>query len=145
MDASQPTIFEVTLDDQSKSFLLETCKWGKFLSVISIIGSVIVAIMGLVFLLAGSALGLGREFGQFGWIAGLFYLVLGVIGLIPSLQLMRFSSNIPAGIQKDDQLLVTQGFGNLRACFRIWGIFTIVLLAFYVLAIIGGSIFASLW
>jgi hypothetical protein len=145
MDKTQESIFDLQLDEECKRHLLETSKWGKLLSVVGIIGGALIMLAGIVVMIAGQAMSSMASLGGFAWLIGLVYVVLGAICLFPSFKLLRFSSNMPAGIHKTDQALVVSGFANLKSCFKVWGIMTLVMIGLYVAVLAGAAIFGSMF
>jgi Family of unknown function (DUF5362) len=136
MESSQSSIFDLQIDEQSRLHLLETAKWGKLLAIVGIISGGLIALVGLMFMVAGPIFSGMESMRAFSGAIGIVYLVIGVVWLFPSFKLLRFSSNMPAGINKSDQLLVTEAFANLKSCFKVWGIMTLVLIIFYALAMV---------
>ena len=140
---TEPTIFDLAIDEESRSHLFETCKWAKLLSVMGIILSALMVLGGLIFSLVGSTFTSGMGLGAFGSFIGLIYLGLGALYFYPSWKLMRFSGNMPAALRKNDQSLVTEAFGNLKSCFKFWGIMTLVIIGLYIVAMLGAVAFSS--
>ena len=132
----QHTIFNTGIDEQSRAFLLETCRWGKLLSVLGIIFSVLMILGGLAFMALGTAFSDMSSMKGFGPAVGVIYLVLGALYLYPSWKLMRFSSDMAAGLNRGEQELVTSAFGSLKSSFRFWGISTLVIIGLYVVGIV---------
>lgn len=71
------------------------------------------------------------------WVLGLAYLVLAGVYYIPVTYLYRFSVQMNLAIKRHDEILYTSGFANLKSLFKFFGIFTIVLLVIYALALVG--------
>ena len=140
MDQNNESVLDLDLhiDPLSKSYLSETAKWTKFLS-----------ILGLVFcgllLIGGAAIGTvmsSMMAGQPGAIgSGFFtaiYIGIALLYILPCVYLLRFSTHMQAALNINDGQRLQQAFGSLKSCFKFIGILTIVILAFYVLAIFGG-------
>jgi len=126
------------LTTEIKDYLQETAKWTKF---ISIVGFIFVGIMVLGSLFMGFA-GLGASAGMpFPPILfSLVYLVFALIALIPLLYLYRFSSNMQAALNINDQLALTESFKNLKSFFKFYGIYLAVILCLYGLMLMVGVI-----
>ncbi|MEO1711741.1 MAG: hypothetical protein AAFU60_00190 [Bacteroidota bacterium] len=133
------------LSPQIKTFLKETAKWAKF---ISIVGFVFVGLMilGAIFATAFlSSLGSEQEF-QFPFPPFLFsviYLIFAAIAFFPVLYLYRFANNMQIALQRGDQNVLNSSFENLKAHYKFYGITLAIVLGFYalmlVLSIIGGA------
>jgi hypothetical protein len=133
---NQPVQFSISVNNEIKEYLTETSKWGKFLAIVGYIG------MGLLFLLG---LGVMIGFSIFSsmskmnfpiGVLGLVYIIIAVVYYFPVNYLYKFSTRMRAGIESNDQEVVTNGFENLKSLFKFMGIFTIVVLSIYVLALI---------
>jgi len=125
----------VTIDSQITGYLKETAKWANFLA---IVGFIVVGLMllGSLFLLgAGAAMG-----GRIGLPAFTSVLYLGMTALyfFPTYYLYLFSKKIKIGLNSQSQSEVNIAFENLKKMFKFMGIFMIVILAFYVLALLFG-------
>ena len=87
------------LDQNARSFLLETCKWARFLSILGFIGIGFMVIGGIVF---GSFMGLmaskvnsGAEQGILilsGGMTTVIYVIIAIMYTFPVLYLFRFST-----------------------------------------------------
>lgn len=121
------------LDTATQSAFLEAAKWSKWIVVFG--GGVIllVAVLFLILLLVG-----GRINGD----AIISILVLIFVG-IPFYYLYQFSTKTKEAIETSDDVLFTVGLQNLKSFFKFWGVLTILLLAYYLIAIIFIFSFAS--
>ena len=119
-----------------KSYLMETAKWGKFLA---IVGYVVMGLLVLLAIVMMFAMSVVSQFAQSKfplWMLGLVYILLAGIYYIPVTYLYKFSVQMQKAIQMQNEGLLTSGFQNLKSLFKFKGIFTIVMLAIYVLAIL---------
>ena len=66
------------------------------------------------------------------------YIIIALIYFFPCLFLFRFATKTKAALAANDQEVLNASFQNLKASFRYVGIITIVLLAFWVLALLVG-------
>lgn len=132
----QPQGLTINLD--SKDFLRNTAKWGRFLA---IIGFVFFGLMiagglgGIVLTLKGNSANLGNSL-MSGGIFSVFYLGMALLYFLPLLYLHRFSKKMLAGLEQNNEEIVTHAFKNLKSLFKILGILTIVVLAFYAIMMI---------
>ena len=131
-------IFEGGLDERSKAYLLETTRWTRFLSIIGFIFIGFMLILALLMLTMGSYFssefsGFGSLGGYFGVGLGLAYILIAVLYLIPILSLLKFSTNMKAGINTNNAELITEGFRHQKNLFKFFGIMTIIVIALYLL------------
>ena len=73
----------------------------------------------------------------------IFYILFAVLYFFPCLYLLRFSNKMKLALVADDQEMLTDSFRNLKALFRYVGILTLIILAFYALAIVFSLIAAA--
>jgi hypothetical protein len=136
-------LFELQVDQQSISYLGETARWAKFLS---IVGFVMCGLMIIFALFAGSILStfsrLGNNdtftstMGMGGAFISLIYIVISLLYFFPCLYLFNFSTKMQTALRNNDQTTLNSSFGNLKSCFKFVGILTIVFLSFYLLGTI---------
>ncbi len=138
----QNQLFGLTIDPQSKRFLTETAKWGRFLSIIGFIVCVLIAIGGIFFAMklseGGNAFrdaGLG-PLASFGPAMAIVYVLFAVLYFFPCLYLFRFSNQMGVALSSDDQTTLTAAFENLKSVFKFFGILTIIVLSIYILAFV---------
>lgn len=140
-------LFELQIDQQSISYLGETARWAKFLS---IVGFVLCGLMVIFALFAGSILATFSKFGNtdafsstmgMGVFISLLYIVIALLYFFPCLFLFNFSAKMQMALRNNDQTNLNVAFGNLKSCFKFVGILTIVFLSFYLL---GTIVFVSL-
>lgn len=138
-------LFELHIDEESASYLKETAKWGRFLSIFGFICLGFYALLILFYgLLASSATqqmeavyGTNPMMSFYSSGIGMV-LMLAYIGLlfIPLLYMYRFSTRIKTALEGNSQVTLTDALGNLKSMFKFWGIFTIVVLSLVVLGFI---------
>ncbi|KAA5534899.1 hypothetical protein F0919_09875 [Taibaiella lutea] len=137
MSLQDLNIFEGGLDERSKAYLLETTRWTKFLAIIGFIFIGLMLVVALAMFTMGSYVssfaGLGSYFGVG---MGLLYIVIGVLYLFPILSLLKFSTNMKAGIQTSNIELITEGFRHQKNLFKFMGIMTIIVIALYLILIV---------
>jgi len=118
------------------SYLMEASKWGQFLA---IVGYVIMGLLVLVAIVMMFAMSVVSQVAQSKfplWILGLVYILLAGNYYIPITYLYKFSVQMKQAIQLQNEGLLTSGFQNLKSLFKFMGIFTIVMLALYGLALL---------
>ncbi|AEV98356.1 hypothetical protein A4D02_22610 [Niastella koreensis] len=148
-------LFELQIDQQSISYMGETARWAKFLS---IVGFVMCGLLVIFAVFAGSIISILSKVGSsyesstyssavmgvysYGIAAG--YIILALLFFFPCLYLFNFSSKMQTALRNNDQINLNAAFGNLKSCFKFVGILTIVILSFYLLVIIAVVSVASL-
>lgn len=141
MDQQDQNLFELQLDHPSTAYLGEAAKWAKFLA---IMGFIFCALMVIAALFAGSMMstmmssaggGLGSVFG--GGFITVLYLLGAALYFFPCLYLFRFALQMQEALRNREQNKLQGSFRSLKSCFRFVGILTIVIIAFYVLMLIG--------
>ena len=134
------SLFELSVDVQARSFLTETAKWGKFLAILGFVFCVIIVLVGV--LIATNYEEFGKVINAYdnnntlremGPAIGIVYVVGAVIYFFPCLYLLRFSNQMKAAVASDDQTKLTSAFKNLKSMFRFVGVFTIIIIAIYLL------------
>ena len=139
------SLFGLNLDEQSKGFLAETARWGRFLAIMGFIICVFVILAGIFMALGASQM--EKAFSQYGGSAkttglagamGIVYILIAVIYFFPCLYLLRFSNHMKAALAANDQANLIASLQNLKSMFKFVGIFTIIIIAFYILAFIVG-------
>ncbi len=140
------SLFGLNIDAQSRSFLSESAKWGKFLAIMGFIACVFIVIGGIY--LATQASEMNRAMGQYGYyrtevrglgpIMAAIYIVGALIYFFPCLYLLRFSNQMKAALAAENQENLTASFQNLKSMFKFVGIMTIIVIALYLLVIVIG-------
>lgn len=140
MNEESPNIFSLAFDQDTRTNLLETAKWARFISIVAFIFLCILFIA-VIFMATYNASNINAE-GDSAFLTGygigmaLVYILLMLIWFFPVLFLFRFSKKINTAVAGNDQAALNASFHNLKACFRYVGIITLVILAIYALAIL---------
>ncbi|PVX51744.1 hypothetical protein C7377_0029 [Balneicella halophila] len=126
------------LSENSISYLNTTRKWAKFLSILGFVftGLFLLIAIGLIF--GGLFVGSIDESPFPLVLLGLIYFVMSGVYLIPIWYLFKFSKNLEKMYLYRDNFLVEEAFRYQMAFYRFIGIFTIVILAIYLVLIIIG-------
>ncbi|WP_341836448.1 hypothetical protein WJU16_00920 [Chitinophaga pollutisoli] len=138
-------LFELHIDDESASYLRETAKWGRFLSIFGFIclGFYVLLTLFLALVTSSSTREMEAVYGANPMMS--FYssgigmvVMLAYMGLlfIPLMYMYRFSTRMKTALAGNDQITLTNALGNLKSMFKFWGIFTIVVLSLVVLGFI---------
>jgi hypothetical protein len=139
-ELDQTTTDGLKISLPSLAYLSEASKWAKFLAIMGFIFcGIIVIVAFFVGTLFSGSMGDSR-FAALGALGGagitILYIILGLIYFFPCLYLFNFASKMQVAIRSRNQYLLDDSFKNLKSCFKFMGIFTIVILSFYVLIII---------
>ena len=142
MEQTNQNLFDLQIDHQSNSYLSEAAKWGKFLS---IMGFIFCALFVIVALFAGTAI--ATSMSSFsatssgagvmsGTIVTVVYILIALVYFFPCLYLFNFSSKMQAALRGNQQDVLNTSFRNLKSCFKFMGVLMIIMLCFWILAII---------
>jgi uncharacterized oligopeptide transporter (OPT) family protein len=91
--------------------------------------------------------GVGNPYFGAGFRVGLaiVYIILIATWFFPLFYMLRFAGKMKTALAGNDQQALNIAFQNLKICFRFIGIVTIIILAFYAIAIVFGIIGASMF
>lgn len=139
----QPSdIFEITISEKAKAHLLETCRWTKFLAILTfiVIGLMMAGLLA-VFAMGSMAAVMSNGFSALGAV-GAFLVMTLLVALYwyPSYMLYRFSVSIKSGILHNNQQMVEDGFRYEKNMYRFLGILTILLICVYLVIILSAVI-----
>ena len=152
MESSQQTtgqnLFELQVDHETTSYLSETAKWAKFLS---IVGFVMCGLLLLAALFAGTLMSTISRIGGSGAyesglmagsgiLIGAIYVAVGALYFLPCLYLYRFATKMQVALRQNDQVNLNRSLGSLKSCFKFVGVLTLIVLALYALIIVGAII-----
>lgn len=125
----------LNVNKQIEAYLRETTRWGKFLAIVGFVMMGILVLLGIsmatVFPAFSEAAGT-----QFPVVMALVYVLLGLLYFFPLFYLYRFSSRIKEALMVNNEAAFTSGFENLKSLFKFMGIFTIVIMAIYLVVIL---------
>lgn len=133
--------FLLQVDSGNSPYLTEAAKWAKFLS---IIGFIICGMLVLTGIFSGSFFAaisqMDSELDSIGSLgAGFFsiwFIIMALLYFFPSLYLYNFASKMQTALRNNDQISLNTSFKNLKSCLKFWGVFLIIILCFYALAMI---------
>ena len=146
MEQNQDTsLFGLNLESVTKSHLSEAARWAKFLAIIGFIVCGLIVMLGIF---AGSIFqNLSSRYEGFsrngeintrgiGAVATVVYILIALLYFFPCLFLFNFASKMKTALISNDQDKLNGSFQNLKKTFRYMGVLTIVILSFYILAIL---------
>jgi hypothetical protein len=145
-----PGSTQIVLTAEAQSYLLSAGKWATFLGILGFVFCglfLLVAVsIGTIFTKMGELMPANPGFRMMAGMGGgitIFYLLIDLLYFFFALYIYQFATKIKAGINFNDSAHITAGLGKLKSFFKLWGIVTIVIIAFYILAIIGVIVFAA--
>jgi len=138
----QPSNLEI--NRIAKDYLYETAKWGKFLGIMGFIVTGLMIVFGIFysFILSSVPNVSNDGFYQVGYLLGyglgftLVYILAAVLYFFPALYLFRYSSKLKIAIQTSNSQELVNAFSNQKSLYKYSGIFTIIVLGFYALALL---------
>ncbi|HYF29790.1 MAG TPA: DUF5362 family protein [Chitinophagaceae bacterium] len=142
MEQKTSNLFDLQVDPQSQNYLSETAKWAKFISIIGFIFCGLLTVVLLISAFAGTSyfegwgIEAGSSSGQLGASEIIILVVMIMVIFLTYLYLFRFAARMQTALRSNDQASLTAAFGNLKTCYRIVGIITIVFLSLYILGIV---------
>lgn len=131
---------ELNLNAHSKSFLKEIAGWTYFLS---IIGFIFVGLLVLIAVFASSIYNNMAQFSQESpFDVSLFmtavYVIVALIYFFPILFLFKFSKRLKSALKSKEDEELASALEILKSHYKFIGVFTIIVLSLYALAIIAG-------
>ena len=152
---NNPSIFNLSIDSATRTNLLETAKWARFLAIVGfvflglMVAGSIIAITFMAGTLGARDSGLSGSFymlSTFGAGIAVFYVMIAILCFFPLLFLLRFANRMRTAIRGNDQQALQVSTQNLKVFFSYIGIIAIVVLSlyalFFVIAIMGAAAFA---
>jgi divalent metal cation (Fe/Co/Zn/Cd) transporter len=130
---------DLVIPRTSLYLLMETAKWGKFLSIVGFVFVGIALIMafgfGYIFNQVQSELTQNTPVPMGPMVTGV-YLLVAALYFFPCLYLYRYSQKIKAAVRERDQIQLTEALANQKSLYKFMGILTIVGLGFYAFALL---------
>jgi hypothetical protein len=131
------------LSATDKNYLFTAARWSKFLGIVGFVFTGFIILGGIGMMAMGGFLfsGMGNSgslFAGMGVLAGVFYLLFAALYFYISLYLYRFGSKMQDGLNSSTPTHVTEAFKNLKGFFQLTGIFTAVIIVFYILFFVMG-------
>lgn len=135
---ANPAAAGLVVDTPIQGFLAESAKWAKFMAILGFV-FVGLAIIGILINMGATLVG-GMDMGMGGLLTGfmLGYLVVIGIMVVPLIYLYNFANKMKVALRDNSQAVLRDAFENHKAMFKFYGIFTVVILVIYALAIVVG-------
>ncbi len=140
---------DLQVTPQGQSYLTESAKWGKFLS---IMGFILCGLMVIVAFFVPAYLSQMSEYSGMssamssGMRAGMtvLYLLMALLFFFPCLYLYKFSTKMQVATKTVSQENFDESLMNLKSMFKFYAILTIIILSFYALVFIVSIIGAAM-
>jgi len=143
-DTFIPNTFSLQVDSGNIPYLNEAARWAKFLA---IMGFIFCTLLLIVALFAGTFFSTylnqvetsspeSSLFNMSGGAITVVYVLLALLYFAPCFFLFNFASKMQTALRNNDQVNLNTSFKNLKSCFKFWGIFLIIILCIYALAIV---------
>lgn len=130
----------LSITNLSESYLLSAAKWSKFLAIVGFI------MIGFMVIFGVSFMGIFKTLGEYQntsmvpmmgamsymWI---IYIILGAIYFFPTYYLLIFANKTKQALVEKNQILLEEGFKNMKRLAKFVGILTIVIIVLYVIFI----------
>jgi hypothetical protein len=135
----QHHLSDLSIDAVASQELRDIAKWGRFLSIVGFVTCGLVVLLGIFS--ASFLSDFGKLASNTGYASGMggiiaaFYIVFAIIYFFPVLFLFQSSTKMRTALNENDQQVFNEALIKLKAFFRYVGILTIIILAFYALAI----------
>lgn len=148
--SDQPADLVLTTD--TKYFLHTAARWANFIAIIGFIGAGFIVLLALLLLVSGTAAmsqmsqvgGPAAILGAMG--AGgiaILYLFVAVFYFFFAYYLFRFAASAKKAVLFNNSIEISKSMESLKSFFKLWGIVTIIAIAFCIIAVIGGMILAA--
>lgn len=117
-----------------RSYIYETAKWAKFLSVMGFIFCVLIILLALslpAILAAMTAMGKNPMMGIATGALSVIYILFALLYFYPSLMLFKYANSAKKAVLFLDQESLAEAMSKMKSFFKFWGILTIVMLGLY--------------
>lgn len=136
----------LTVTEDIRSYIYETARWTKFLS---IIGFVVTGIM-ILFSFSAEAL-ISTMNGRVGaannpWAAlgggflTIVFLLSALLYFYPSLLMFKYANSAKQAVLYGDQPALSEAMSRMKSFFKFWGIITITILGLYIISFLLGIV-----
>ena len=141
----------LTLQMQTAKYISSTRKWMKFFGIVMIISIAFMFIVGIAYMIGGSALVSALEstgsnslmtsaVPGIGIVMGIFYIIFAIISVVPTIYLLRAAKAGKAAVALHDNSKMAEFAKNTKSYWKFCGILTIVILSIAALCLLGGIV-----
>jgi len=138
-----PMIPQITME--SLGYLNTAAKWAKFLAILGFIGIGFMVLAGSGITVFTAFSGVMKTTSYFPFpmgFLGLIYVIFAAVYVMPVIYLNNFSNNITKAVAFRETAILTEALLSLKSHLKYIGIMTIVIIATYIVVMIGVMIFA---
>jgi predicted RND superfamily exporter protein len=121
---------KLKINNSIKENLITAAKWARFLAIIGFVFTGFMGIASLFLLVTAMASGIGMLM-----LMAVVYIGLTLVMIFPALYLIRFAGSTEKGLNANKQGEFDYGIQNLKSLFKFTGIYTIVVIALYIVYI----------
>lgn len=125
---------DLVIPRTSLYLLMETAKWGKFLSIAGFVGVGLILILafgfGFIFDRMDPEVAQNVPFLTNGLLPGI-YILMALLYFFPCLYLFKFSQKIKSAVLSRDQTQLVEALTHQKSLYKFIGIFTLIVLCFY--------------
>lgn len=140
LTGTQATQTQLVVTEEMRSHLYEMAKWASFLAIVGFVFTGLIVVSAFT---VGAAIGTNPELASLKSIAALGGMGFTLVCLLyafaifyPSLLLFKYSSQAKLGVLYGNQGSLNEALSKLKSLFKYWGILTILLIGFYILALV---------
>jgi len=138
---------QLVITEDIRSYIYESARWTKFLAVVGFVFSAFTAMGAFgagAFMSQLAAVQPGNPLVHMGaGVVTVLFLVFALLYFYPSLLLYSYSSAAKAAVLYANQEGLNIAMSKLKSFFKFWGILMMVLIAFYVMLILFGSLLGA--
>jgi hypothetical protein len=140
--SAEHEIETLIITEDIRSYIYESAKWSRFLSIVGFILTFFMVIAALSMnsiMTAMSEIPAYSGLAKFGS-AGLtlIYLIIALIYFYPSFLMYKFAGSAKQAVLYGDQASLSLAMQKMKSIFKFWGILTIILLSIYMLMLLAG-------
>lgn len=133
---SEPSLFDLQIDQPVQTYLGETARWAKFLAIIGFVIIGIITVIVVIAALATPGTQNTDSASKAGYAAGVILVAASAaVMFFPCIYLYHFAARMQSALRSNDQEQLLRSFRNLKSCFRFIGILTLIYLCLTVLTI----------
>ncbi|KGO95165.1 DUF5362 family protein [Flavobacterium subsaxonicum] len=136
--------FELQLTPQAQAFLKETAKWATFLAIVGFLCVAFGIMLGIFYVAMASTIfagpGMPTQMQYVGPALGAVFIIGSLITIFPIIYLLQFASKTKAALSENNTEKLTGALSSLKSHYKFVGIFTIIVIALYIFAIIAAVV-----
>ena len=138
-------VYGATVTIKTRDALGQAAPWMKFLGIVGYVGIVFMAVFGVGFMIFGFAFSGSKPFGSMFPLVGLVYIAIAVALFFPVRFLMRMAKASKQYRASSVAMDLEAVAVNLKKLAKFYGVFMIVVLAIYLVVIVGMIVFAAVF